>query len=100
MWHVVAHTVSGRWRNHLEGVSGRLVRPLPPAEAVPEGPKRRRSVRYVHLNPCRARLVADPLAWPLSTHRDVRPRQTKSLRRPASRGKAQPANDATLGIER
>jgi len=60
-----------RWRNHQEGVSGRLVRPLPPAEAVPEGPKRRRSVRYVHLNPCRARLVADPLAWPLSTHRDA-----------------------------
>ena len=28
-----------------------------------------RQVRYVHLNPCRARLVDDPLRWPWSTHR-------------------------------
>lgn len=25
----------------------------------------------MHPNPCRARLVADPLAWPFSTHRDA-----------------------------
>ncbi len=31
----------------------------------------RRDVRYVLLNPCRARLVDDPLAWPWSTHRDL-----------------------------
>lgn len=30
-----------------------------------------RAVRYDHLNPCRAGLVDDPLAWPYSTHRDV-----------------------------
>lgn len=30
----------------------------------------RRSVRYLHLNPTRRGLVKDPLAWPLSTHRD------------------------------
>jgi hypothetical protein len=30
-----------------------------------------RQVRYVHLNPCRAGLVRDPLAWPWSTHRGV-----------------------------
>lgn len=30
----------------------------------------RRSVRYLHLNPARRALVDDPLAWPLSTHRD------------------------------
>jgi hypothetical protein len=30
-----------------------------------------RQVRYVALNPCRARLVSCPLAWPWSTHRDV-----------------------------
>lgn len=29
------------------------------------------NVRYVHLNPCRAHLVRDPLEWPWSTHRDV-----------------------------
>ena len=28
-------------------------------------------VRYQHLNPCRARMVDDPLEWPLSTHRDA-----------------------------
>ncbi len=31
----------------------------------------RRDVRYVALNPCRARIVADPLDWPWSTHRDL-----------------------------
>jgi len=30
-----------------------------------------RQIRYIALNPCRAGLVADPLAWPLSTYRDV-----------------------------
>lgn len=30
-----------------------------------------RQIRYVHLNPCRAGLVRDPLAWPWSTHRGV-----------------------------
>ncbi len=29
-----------------------------------------RVVRYVHLNPCRKRIASDPLAWPLSSHRD------------------------------
>lgn len=30
-----------------------------------------RDIRYVVLNPCRAKLVDCPLAWPWSTHRDV-----------------------------
>ncbi len=30
-----------------------------------------RTRRYIHLNPCRAGLVTDPLAWPFSTHRDA-----------------------------
>jgi len=30
-----------------------------------------RQIRYVHLNPCRARLAADPLEWEWSTHRDA-----------------------------
>ncbi len=30
-----------------------------------------RHVRYVVLNPCRARLASCPLGWPWSTHRDV-----------------------------
>ncbi len=31
----------------------------------------RRCVRYIELNPCRARLITDPLAWSWSTHRDA-----------------------------
>lgn len=60
-----------RRRNHREGRGGALVQPLPRAVAVSGASKQRRSVRYVHLNPCRAGLVDDPLAWPLSTHRDA-----------------------------
>lgn len=60
-----------RHRNHHEGRAGALFEPLPSAEPVTTADKRRRSIRYVHLNPCRARLVADPLDWPLSTHRDA-----------------------------
>lgn len=60
----------GRTRNALrgergpawcEGINGTPVRG---AEHV------RRTMRYIHLNPCRRRLAADPLAWPFSTHRD------------------------------
>ncbi|MCP4806384.1 MAG: hypothetical protein GY884_13655 [Proteobacteria bacterium] len=28
-------------------------------------------LRYIHLNPCRAGLASDPLAWRWSTHRDL-----------------------------
>ena len=40
-------------------------------QALPPGKHLERSVRYLHLNPCRAGLVADPLAWPWSTHRGL-----------------------------
>lgn len=60
-----------QWRNHRRGERGvAFVRQPEPVELV-DDQKRQRSVRYVHLNPCRAGLVADPLAWPLSTHRDA-----------------------------
>lgn len=38
---------------------------------IADGKHFRRTVRYIHLNPCRAGLVTDPLAWPFSTHRDM-----------------------------
>jgi hypothetical protein len=60
-----------RWRHAHRGESGRVFQPLPEAEWLPNPERRRRTVRYVHLNPCRAHLVPDPLAWPLSTHRDM-----------------------------
>jgi hypothetical protein len=60
-----------RWRNRARRERGRVFEPLPAAQYLADEDKRRRTVRYVHLNPCRARLVRDPLAWPLSTHRDA-----------------------------
>jgi hypothetical protein len=38
-------------------------------EVIPNVQHLRRQVRYVHLNPCRANYVTDPLAWIRSTHR-------------------------------
>lgn len=69
----LAAALSGfaRWRNARRDEAGPVFAPLPPAEPLVDDDKRRRSVRYLHLNPCRARLVRDPLAWPLSTHRDA-----------------------------
>lgn len=60
-----------RWRNRRRGTEGPLWERLPEPGRV-EGPmKLRRNIRYIHLNPCRAGLVDDPLAWPLSTHMDA-----------------------------
>lgn len=61
-----------RWRNHHRGEAGRCVwLPAPPPEEVRDAKHLRRTDRYVHLNPCRDRLVSDPLAWPFTTHRDA-----------------------------
>ncbi len=60
-----------RWWNARRGRRGALWGRQPRVDFVPRGVKRRRVLRYVHLNPCRARLVSDPLAWPLSTYRDA-----------------------------
>jgi REP element-mobilizing transposase RayT len=59
-----------RWRNHQRRASGVVWEGHPPAQRLPDAAHLRRTIRYVHLNPCRARLVEDPLSWPLSTHRD------------------------------
>lgn len=59
-----------RWRNHQLGRSGALWKRQPTPQLIAGRTKQNRQVRYVHLNPCRAGLVRDPLAWPWSTHRD------------------------------
>ncbi len=59
-----------RWRNRRLRIGGPLWERLGAPEPVKDGLKLRRSERYIHLNPCRARLVSDPLSWPWSTHRD------------------------------
>lgn len=59
-----------RYRSASRGKGGTDTwSPAPEPEAVAPD-KERRNIRYVHLNPCRKGLVNDPLAWPLSTHRD------------------------------
>lgn len=60
-----------RWRNHRRGVEGPVWQAHPPFHEVPDESHLRRTKRYIHLNPCRAGLVDDPLAWPFSTHRDA-----------------------------
>lgn len=61
-----------QWIAHRRGDSAGVLlwSPAPLPEAVTDELKERRNVRYVHLNPCRSKLASDPLAWPLSTHRD------------------------------
>ncbi len=60
-----------RWRNRCRGVESHLWRRQPAVQFVPPGVKQYRVARYIHLNPCRAGLISDPLAWPLSTYRDA-----------------------------
>lgn len=59
-----------RWASWNRNQRGPLWEPVPEAEPLVDEQKRRRAIRYVHLNPCRAGLVDCPLAWPLSTYRD------------------------------
>lgn len=56
-------------RRHRPGL--RTWAPTPRAVAIPDLHHLRRQIRYVHLNPCRAHLVSDPLSWEWSTHRDA-----------------------------
>lgn len=49
----------------------RLWEEVPPPEMIQDRKHLARFIRYVHLNPSRARLVDDPLEWEWSTHRDA-----------------------------
>ena len=60
-----------RWSNARTGRRGPLFERIPSPDEVAGVTKIRRQVRYIHLNPCRARLVADPISWPFSTHLDA-----------------------------
>jgi hypothetical protein len=73
-----------RWRNAVRREGGPVFAPSPPPEEIPNRQHLERTIRYVHLNPCRARLVADPLAWPFSTHRDAVGLALRPVRAPES----------------
>jgi hypothetical protein len=60
----------------LRSVTRRLQRPslwepIPEVRRIADPQHLRRTVRYVLLNPCRRKLVSDPLQWEWSTHRDL-----------------------------
>jgi REP element-mobilizing transposase RayT len=59
-----------RWRQGREGLVGGLFTRSPPPRRIATS-KISVHIRYIHLNPCRAGLIDDPLAWPWSTHRDA-----------------------------
>jgi hypothetical protein len=67
----MAALLSGLTRSGLCGPERLVWQTVPEPKPVEDVRKLRRDVRYVALNPCRARLCADPLEWLWSTHRDV-----------------------------
>lgn len=81
----LARAMSGHTRsiNAHRGRVGALLRASPKPEAVAGREKIRRSVRYIHLNPCRARLADDPVAWAFSTHLDALGLAASPARRPS-----------------
>ena len=60
-----------RVRNRLRGEEGAAWSHEPYVSKVSNRDHLRRTVRYIYLNPVRAGLVDDPLAWPFSTLRDA-----------------------------
>jgi hypothetical protein len=68
----LAHLLAGFSRWHSPSAEDPIRwQPIPVPQTI-SGPEHlRRQVRYVALNPCRDKLVRDPLEWLWSTHRDV-----------------------------
>lgn len=67
----LAHVMSGYTRFLAHRGGPRELWAARPAPVLNEdADKIGRTIRYIHLNPTRSKLVADPLAWPWSTHRD------------------------------
>ncbi len=60
-----------RWSSHRRGGDRRLWRGYDEPAVISSPEHLQRTRRYVLLNPCRGRLVSDPLGWPWSTHRDA-----------------------------
>ncbi len=88
-------------RNHARGASGAVWSRDPYATRVANRVHARRTVRYIYLNPVRAGLVADPLAWPFSTLRDSLGLAIPPARRPVARPEellAYVGQDADAGL--
>jgi hypothetical protein len=85
-----------RWRNRRRGQEGAAWQELQPSEPIPDEKHLRRTIRYVLLNPCRAELAVDPLAWPLSNHSDLVGLGRGSGRRDAENFHAYVSSDPTV----
>lgn len=59
-----------RWRNHHRAERGPVWDHAPPAHQPADAEHARRLRRYTALNPVRAHLAPDVLAWPWSLHRE------------------------------
>jgi hypothetical protein len=70
-----------RWRNTRTGRTGAVFERLPEPEPILDDQKADTVRRYIELNPCRAKLTDDPMAWPWSTARDALGFSTDSARR-------------------
>ncbi len=77
----LAQVLAGHVRSLNRSGAVRLER-VPKCSPCSDRRKVRRQARYIHLNPCRARLVSDPLAWAWSTHRDCLGLAARPLRAP------------------
>jgi hypothetical protein len=60
-----------QWRNAARGERVRVWEHGQNPSEIADDQHLRRTERYVYLNPCRKRLVDDPLAWPFSSYRDA-----------------------------
>lgn len=70
----LAHALAALTRSSGRDKDGPSVprwEPVPRPVIISDPKHLSRQVRYVALNPCRSRLVGDPLEWEWSTHRDV-----------------------------
>ena len=66
----VACAAYARWRNAHRSERGPIWRRTGPPKRIADDKHLQRTIRYVHLNPCRSNLVDCPAGWALSTHRD------------------------------
>lgn len=78
----VAMRSFARWRGTRLRDARPLWRPQPEPVAIPDRLHLQRTERYLALNPSRAELVEDPLAWPLSSYRDAVGLSAQPVRRP------------------
>lgn len=64
----LVNQLRGLTRKHFPGT--KLWEPASARRVAPGRVHLMRNIRYVHMNPCRAGIVGDPLEWEWSTHRD------------------------------